>query len=64
MVAKYLRMKHLQEQGIVYNWTTLRRWIKEGRFPPGRMIGPNSRAWTEDEIAAYQRQLDEEQGVA
>jgi len=54
MVEKYLRYKHLEEKGIVNNWTTLQRWIRDGHFPPGRMIGPNSRAWTESEVAEFQ----------
>jgi hypothetical protein len=27
--------------------------IKDDGFPPGRMIGPNSRAWTEAEVDAW-----------
>ncbi len=57
-VHSYLRFNDLKDKGIVSNWTTLRRWIRDGRFPPGRMIGPNSRAWTEDEIAEFQAKLD------
>lgn len=55
---KYVRFSDLRGWGIVSNWTTLRRWIKVGRFPPGRMIGPNSRAWTIEEVAEFQQQLD------
>jgi hypothetical protein len=63
-LAQYVRFKDLNEMGIVNNWTTLRRWIKAGAFPPGRMIGPNSRAWTKDEIVAHQQRLDAEAGAA
>ncbi len=61
-LAKYVRFKDLSEMGLVNNWTTLRRWIKAGHFPPGRMIGPNSRAWTEDEIKVHQQRLDVQSG--
>jgi predicted DNA-binding transcriptional regulator AlpA len=50
---KFLRFRDLKTRGIVNNWTTLRRWIKEGRFPPGRLIGPNTRVWTEEEIERW-----------
>jgi hypothetical protein len=55
---KYVRFSNLRDWGIVNNWTTLRRWIKAGRFPPGRMIDPNSRAWTAQEVTEFQQQLD------
>jgi predicted DNA-binding transcriptional regulator AlpA len=50
---KFLRFRDLKTRGIVNNWTTLRRWIKEGRFPPGRLIGPHTRVWTEEEVEAW-----------
>ena len=53
MAKKYLRFKDFVERGIVKNWTTLMRWIREEGFPPGVMIGPNSRAWPEDEVEAW-----------
>jgi predicted DNA-binding transcriptional regulator AlpA len=54
MSTKLLRFRDLQARGIVKTWPTLKERIKRG-FPPGRMIGPNSRAWTEDEIDEYIR---------
>ena len=62
--VKYVRFRDLSEMGIVNNWTTLRRWIKAGHFPPGRMIGPNPRAWTVGEVTEFQRRLDTEGAVA
>ena len=56
-LVKYVRFKDLSKMGIVSNWTTLRRWIKAGHFPSGQMIGPNSRAWTEYEVAEFQTRL-------
>ncbi len=48
-----LRFSDLQARGVVNNWVTLRRWIDREGFPTGRMLGPNTRAWSEDEIAAW-----------
>jgi hypothetical protein len=50
---KYFRFKDLKAAGIVHNWTTLLRWIKEEGFPPGRYLGPNSRVWSQEEVAAW-----------
>lgn len=52
MMTKLLRYSDLVERGLFNNRATLYRWIKEGRFPPGRMWGPNTRTWTEDEVEA------------
>lgn len=53
MVAKFLRFKDLKERGIVNNWPALIYKIRHNGFPQGRYIGPNSRAWTEDEVQAW-----------
>lgn len=50
MATLLLRFKHLQERRIVNNRVTLSRWQSLYGFPPGRMIGPNTRVWTEEEI--------------
>jgi prophage regulatory protein len=34
--------------------TTLWRWEQEGRFPRRVKLGPNSVAWFEDEVDAWQ----------
>ena len=49
-MTKLLRFSDLKERGIVTNWVTLQRWVRECDFPPGRMLGANSRAWTEQEV--------------
>ena len=51
--SRLLRVRDLKDRGIIYNWTTLHRWIANGQFPPGRYLGPNTRVWTEDEIAEW-----------
>ena len=54
MAKQYLRFKDLKARKIVDNRTTLGRWIKNHGFPPGTLIGPNTRAWTDEEIEAWQ----------
>ena len=44
------RFADLKRMGIVGNYTTLLRWIDQGNFPAGRMLGANSRAWLVEEI--------------
>jgi len=51
-IAKHLRFPDLVDAGIVANRVTLARMIKAG-FPSGRLLGPNTRAWTETEIQAW-----------
>lgn len=53
MVTRFLRYKDLEERGIVNSWTSLRYKIKNNGFPQGRYIGPNSRAWTEEEVQEW-----------
>lgn len=47
---KFLRFSDLKARGIVRNRTTLSRWIHDCDFPPGVLLGPNTRVWPEDEI--------------
>ena len=44
-----LRFKDLKRVGI-NNWPTLKRRVEKDGFPPGRYIGDNTRAWTEEEV--------------
>ena len=50
---KLLRYHDLVDRGIVNNRMTLSRWIDGQGFPPGFMLGPNSRSWPEDEVEAW-----------
>jgi hypothetical protein len=54
-MRKQLRYADLLALGIVNNRVSLSNWIHGQGFPPGRLIGPNSRAWDESEV---QRWLD------
>jgi predicted DNA-binding transcriptional regulator AlpA len=47
---KLLRYPDLVARGIVNSRMTLKRLIDAQGFPPGRLITPNARAWTEDEV--------------
>jgi predicted DNA-binding transcriptional regulator AlpA len=47
---RLLRFADLRDRGIIRNWPMLQRRIAQDGFPPGRMIGPNSRAWIEAEV--------------
>ena len=41
----WLRFKDLKRLQIVENHVTLKRWTEREGFPPGVMLGPNTRAW-------------------
>ena len=49
----WLRFADLKRMQIVSNHVTLKRWIEREGFPPGRMLGPNTRVWRESEIEAW-----------
>jgi predicted DNA-binding transcriptional regulator AlpA len=50
---KYLRYADLEDRRIVNSRANLSNWIKKYGFPPGQLIGPNSRVWTEVEVEAW-----------
>ena len=52
-MKKLFRYRDLTERNIVRNRMTLRRWIAEEGFPPGILLGPNSRAWTEESVEEW-----------
>jgi predicted DNA-binding transcriptional regulator AlpA len=53
MPTPLLRFRDLKARGIVSNHPTLKRWIDKEGFPPGRLLGPNTRVWLESEIEAW-----------
>ena len=52
-MRKLIRFFDLQKRGIVGNRMTLSRWIENEGFPPGVLLGPNTRAWEEDAVETW-----------
>jgi len=52
-MSKWLRFADLRARGIITSWPMLRRRIDRDGFPSGRMLGANTRAWSEDEIQQW-----------
>jgi hypothetical protein len=52
-LPKLLRFADLKRIGLVGNWPTLKRRIESQAFPPGRLLGPNTRVWTETEVELW-----------
>jgi predicted DNA-binding transcriptional regulator AlpA len=50
--VKLLKFKDLARVGV-NNYPTLKRWQKDQGFPKGRLLGKNTRVWTEEEILAW-----------
>lgn len=48
-----LRFHDLKARGIVRNRMSLSRWQKNNGFPRPIQLGPNSVAWSEDEVNAW-----------
>jgi hypothetical protein len=53
MIPNYLRFSDLKERGIVNNWVTLQEWIEKQGFPPGKLVGPNTRIFAEPEVQSW-----------
>jgi hypothetical protein len=47
----YYRFHDLVAKGYVSNRMTLKRWRDAGRFPPPVVLGPNTKAWTDEQLA-------------
>jgi len=52
-MIRYLRFADLKAAGIVNNWPSLKRQIKNLGFPPGQLIGANTRAWDETAVQSW-----------
>jgi predicted DNA-binding transcriptional regulator AlpA len=50
---RFLRFADLKAAGIVNSWPMLKRRIERDGFPLGRMLGPNTRVWSEEEVEAW-----------
>jgi predicted DNA-binding transcriptional regulator AlpA len=53
MINRQLRYRDLKERGVVPNRVTLGNWIDKCGFPHGRLVGPNTRLWDEEEVVAW-----------
>jgi predicted DNA-binding transcriptional regulator AlpA len=49
-MVRLLRFPDLKKHNVVRSWPQLKRLQEKHGFPKGRMIGPNTRAWTDEEI--------------
>jgi predicted DNA-binding transcriptional regulator AlpA len=52
IVGKLYRFKDLAQIGV-RNYPTLYRWIETQGFPKGRLLGENTRVWTEAELQSW-----------
>jgi predicted DNA-binding transcriptional regulator AlpA len=50
--GKLYRFIDLKRVGV-NNYPTLKRWQETQGFPKGRLLGENTRVWTEEEIVAW-----------
>lgn len=50
---EFLRYEDLVKRGILRNRMTLKRWIDDLNFPPGFLIGPNTRVYPRDQVEAW-----------
>ncbi len=53
MARMILRFKNLKELNIANSWARLNRLVENEGFPPGRMMGPNTRIWFQDEVDGW-----------
>ena len=53
LLPTHLRFADLKAAKLVFNWTTLMRLIERESFPPGRMLGRNTRVWTFGEVESW-----------
>jgi hypothetical protein len=52
-MIRLFRFADLRDRGVVNSWPQLKRLQKLHGFPLGKMLSPNVRAWTEDEIDGW-----------
>jgi hypothetical protein len=53
MADNFISFADLKARGVFTNRMTLKRAIDRHAFPPGRLLTPNMRRWTEAEVAAW-----------
>ena len=52
-MTRLLRFADLRAWRVVSSWPQLKRLQQLHGFPRGRMLSPNVRAWTEDEVSGW-----------
>lgn len=52
-MTRFLRFPDLKARQIVGNRVTLGNWIEKEGFPPGILLGPNTRVWPEEDVEAW-----------
>jgi len=52
-MIRLLRFKDLQARGIVNSWPMLKRRVERDGFPVGILVGPNQRAWIEEDVEKW-----------
>jgi predicted DNA-binding transcriptional regulator AlpA len=52
-LQKLFSYADLKALGIFNSRPTLHRAINDGRFPAGRLVTPNARRWTGEEVEGY-----------
>ncbi len=53
-MRKWLRFADLRDRGLVNNRPQLRNLQVKHEFPRGKLLAPNTRAWTEEEVTAWE----------
>jgi predicted DNA-binding transcriptional regulator AlpA len=52
-LPRHVRFRHIRAAGIADSYTALDRLVRDHGFPVGRLISPNVRAWTVEEIEGW-----------
>jgi predicted DNA-binding transcriptional regulator AlpA len=52
-LPRHVRFRHIRAAGIADSYTALDRLINDHGFPGGRLISPNVRVWTVEEIESW-----------
>jgi predicted DNA-binding transcriptional regulator AlpA len=53
MTLRVYRFRDLKDLGFVQSWAQMGRMIEHYGFPRGRLLTPQVRVWTDQEIAAW-----------
>ena len=56
-MATYRRLPDLIAAGYFRNRVTCERWIERGIFPPPVKIGPNTNAWSNDDLEEFDQRV-------